>query len=56
MEQYTGKSVVQEIAVGSIYVFAKKESSLTKRTIEDADQEMARFDAARSEAMSQRLT
>ena len=53
MEQYTGKSVVQEIAVGSIYVFAKKESSLTKRTIEDADQEMARFDAARSEAMSQ---
>ena len=53
MEQYTGKSVVQEIAVGSIYVFAKKESSLTKRTIEDAEQEMARFDAARSEAMSQ---
>lgn len=53
MEQYTGKSVVQEIAVGSIYVFAKKESSLTKRTIEDADQEMARFEAARTEAMNQ---
>ena len=53
MEQYTGKSVVQEIAVGRIYVFAKKESSLTKRTIEDADQEMARFEAARTEAMNQ---
>ena len=53
MEQYTGGSVVKEIAIGSIYVFEKKESSSERKTIENPDQEVARFQAARTEAMEQ---
>lgn len=53
MEQYAGGSVVKEIAIGSIYVFEKKESSSEKKTIENPDQEVERFQAARTEAMDQ---
>lgn len=53
MEQYTGGSVVKEIAIGSIYVFEKKESRSERKTIENPDQEVARFQAARTEAMEQ---
>lgn len=53
MEKYYGKSVLQGIAVGKLYVFEKKESSWTKQTITDADAEMARFSAAREKAVAQ---
>ena len=53
METYHGKSVLQGIAVGRLYVIEKKESSWTKMTITDADEEVMRFQKAREEAVSQ---
>ena len=40
METYHGKSVLQGIAIGRLYVIEKKESSWTKMTITDADGEV----------------
>lgn len=53
MERYNGKSVLKGIAIGTLYVIEKKESSWTKQTIADADAEMARFEAARVRAQEQ---
>ena len=53
MESYKGKSVLQGIAIGKLYVIEKKESSWTKMTITDPDAEMVRFEAARARAMEQ---
>ncbi|MBO5094444.1 MAG: phosphoenolpyruvate--protein phosphotransferase [Lachnospiraceae bacterium] len=53
MEKYYGKSVLQGIAVGKLYVFEKKQSSWTKQTIEDADAEMVRFSSAKEKAVAQ---
>ena len=53
MEKYYGKSVLKGIAIGRIYVFAKKESSWTKHEITDADAEMERFAAAKEKAIAQ---
>lgn len=53
METYHGKSVLQGIAIGRLYVIEKKESSWTKMTITDADGEVMRFQKAREEAISQ---
>lgn len=44
---------MQGIAIGSLYVIEKKESSWKKTTITDADAEMARFAAAREKAVGQ---
>lgn len=53
MRAYSGKGVMQGIAIGSLYVIEKKESSWKKTTITDADAEMARFAAAREKAVGQ---
>lgn len=53
MEIYHGKSVLQGIAVGKLYVYEKKESSLKKYSITDADAEITRFEDARQKALSQ---
>lgn len=53
METYHGKSVLQGIAIGKLYVFEKRESSWTKYTITDADAEVARFHDAKKTAVDQ---
>lgn len=53
METCYGKSVLQGIAIGKLYVIEKKESSWTKTTITDADGEVVRFQNAREEAVQQ---
>lgn len=53
METCYGKSVLQGIAIGKLYVIEKKESSWTKMTIADADGEVVRFQNAREEAIGQ---
>lgn len=53
MRAYSGKGVMQGIAIGSLYVIEKKESSWKKTTITDADAEMARFASAREKAVGQ---
>lgn len=53
MECYNGKSVLQGIAIGTLYVIEKKESSWVKSSITDADGEMARFEKARKRAQEQ---
>lgn len=53
MEVLKGKSVLQKIAIGRLYVFEKKESSWKKCSITDADAEMARFAAAKKKAERQ---
>ncbi len=53
METYHGKSVLQGIALGKLYVIEKKESTWTKMTVADTESEVARFQAARKEAMEQ---
>ncbi len=53
MEVYHGKSVLQGIAIGKLYVFQKKESAWKKHSIADADAETVRFEDARGKALSQ---
>lgn len=53
METCYGKSVLQGIAIGKLYVIEKKESSWTKMTIADADGEAVRFQNAREKAIGQ---
>ncbi len=53
METFHGKSVLQGIAIGSLYVMEKKESTWTKHTIENAEDEVARFQKAREKAISE---
>ena len=53
METYHGKSVLQGIALGKLYVIEKKESTWTKMTVADTESEVARFQTARKEAMEQ---
>jgi len=53
MEAYRGKSVLQGIAIGKLYVIEKKESSWTKTTIADAEKEIERFQRARAQAQEE---
>lgn len=53
MERHSGKSVLQGIAIGALYVFENKESSWVKMSIADADAEIARFEEARLKAQEQ---
>ncbi len=53
METCYGKSVLQGIAIGKLYVIEKKESSWIKMTIADADGEAVRFQNAREKAIGQ---
>lgn len=53
MRSYSGKSVMQGIAIGKLYVIEKKESSWKKESITDAEAEMKRFVTAREKALQQ---
>lgn len=53
MVKCTGKSVLNGIAIGKIYIYRKKEFSLVKKEIEDVSEELKRFDSAVEAAKSQ---
>ncbi len=46
MIKCTGKSVLKGVAIGKIYVYQKKEFTLTPKQIEDVSKEQERFDQA----------
>ncbi len=53
MEIFRGKSVLQGIAIGKLYVYEKKESSWTKQTVQDVEAEIVRFQKARGNAIGE---
>lgn len=53
MEVYNGKSVFGGIAIGRISVLKKSNQQVTRTKITDADAEMARYAAAKEEAIRQ---
>ena len=53
MIRCTGKSVLNGIAIGKIYVYRKKEFTLVKTQIEDVHAELKRLDQAVAEAKKQ---
>ncbi len=53
MEIFRGKSVLQGIAIGKLYVYEKKESSWTKQTVQDVEAEIVRFQKARENAIGE---
>ncbi len=50
MEQYTGKSVFQSIAIGPVFLYQKAQATVIRRHVEDAESEIERFDKAREKA------
>jgi len=53
MFTFNGKSVLKGVAIGKLYIFKKQEYTMVKETVEDAEAEVARFNAAREKAMEQ---
>lgn len=53
MQTYKGKSVYGGIAVGKIHIIKKKERLITRRRPKSAEEEIARFEAARAKAKEQ---
>ena len=53
MQTYKGKSVYGGIAVGKIHIIKKKERLITQRRPKSAEEEIARFEAARTNAKEQ---
>ena len=49
----SGKSVLKGIAIGKIYLYKKQEYQLTKEKIEDVEQEISRFEAAKVKVEAQ---
>ncbi|HWT74113.1 MAG TPA: phosphoenolpyruvate--protein phosphotransferase [Mobilitalea sp.] len=49
----TGKSVYQDICIGKIHFFKKKNGNIKRYHVEDTKEEISRFDKAREEAVSQ---
>lgn len=53
MVEYKGKSVYGGIAIGKIHIMAKSQQNIVRQKIEDADQEIKRFEIAKEEAKNQ---
>lgn len=49
----SGKSVLKGVAIGKIYFYKKQEYVLERKTVADTEAEVARFEAAKAEAMEQ---
>lgn len=56
MQVYHGKSVFGGIAVGKICVFSKKEHQVACVKVQDSEKELARYEAAKKEAIQQLQT
>ena len=53
METFTGKSLLDRVAIGKIYIYKKQEYKLEKKTISDSAEEKIRFHEARKAAMEE---
>ncbi|MGN0351569.1 MAG: phosphoenolpyruvate--protein phosphotransferase [Roseburia sp.] len=53
MEQFTGKSIFKGIAIGKILFYSKNQQQVKRGKIEDTEQEIARYEAARATAIEQ---
>ena len=53
MENFTGKSLLNRIAIGKIYLYQKQEYNVEKHNISDIDTEKKRFHKARELAMEE---
>lgn len=53
MEQYMGKSIFRKIAMGKVYLYEKRENDVKREHIEDAEEEIKRFEAAKLVGLGQ---
>lgn len=53
MEIFVGKSLLEKVAIGRIYIYKKEEYILEKKSISDVEEEKKRFENARLAAMGE---
>ena len=53
MEQFTGKSILNGIAIGRILFYSKNQREVKRNKVEDAEIEIARYESARETAIEQ---
>lgn len=53
IEKYTGKSIFQKVAIGEILYYEKKENIVKRNRIENTEEEIRRFEAAKVIALEQ---
>ncbi len=53
MVTYVGKSILKGIAVGKILFYEKEEQMVQRRSVEDAEHELARYEKAREAAQAE---
>lgn len=53
MTEYNGKNVYGGIAIGKIHIMAKSEQRIVRHKIDDCNDEISRFEKAKTEAQSQ---
>ena len=49
----TGKPVCSGVAFGPVFVFSREESTIKRHHIESSDDEIARFESARQQTISE---
>ena len=55
MEQYTGKSISNGIAIGKILYYEREQQKIKKVFVEDVQQELTRYQEAKEQAIGQLL-
>ena len=53
MDKKAGKKIFNGIAIGKIKFYSKKENQVSRVKVEDTDTEIARYEAAKEEAVKQ---
>ncbi len=53
MEQYSGKSIFNGIAIGKILFYSKDQQQVKREKVADVEAEVARYDAAKATAIEQ---
>lgn len=53
MVTYVGKSILKRIAVGRLLFYAKEEQMVQRRSVDDVEAELLRYEKARAEAMAE---
>ena len=53
MEVYQGKSIFKGIAIGKLFFYSKGEQAVKREKIQDVEAEIARYEAAKEEAIAQ---
>lgn len=53
MERYTGKSILKGTAIGKILFYSKEEQVVQRKSVEDTQAELERFEKAKNEAVVQ---